>query len=135
MSLGKRLKLIRKDTGETQAKFAKRLGKSEAAYKSYERDVVVPDNSIIKLMVVAMNVDETWLRTGEGDMFKKNNIEMELARVLRPLLEGSEQGKVRLKLVTQLIKFIDRPEVWDTIIEMATMLVEELNKGDSDEES
>ena len=56
------LKLSRNDSGE-------RLGMSGDSINNLERGRVVIKDFIIKLISQEFNVDENWLRTGEGSMF------------------------------------------------------------------
>jgi len=70
LTLGGRLKLIRKECGLSQRLFAEKFGKTLAAYKQYEYDVVAPDEPFVQLLCIKENVNERWLRTGEGEMFK-----------------------------------------------------------------
>lgn len=56
------LKLSRNDFGE-------RLGLSGDSINNLERGRVVIKDFIIKLISQEFNVDENWLRTGEGSMF------------------------------------------------------------------
>lgn len=56
------LKLSRNDFGE-------RLGMSGDSINNLERGRVVIKDFIIKLISQEFNVDENWLRTGEGSMF------------------------------------------------------------------
>jgi len=64
-----RLKELRKALKMTQAQFAAKL---EMAQNSYSK-IELGENSLtdknMKLMSLLLGVNETWLRTGEGDMF------------------------------------------------------------------
>ena len=64
-----RLKELRKKLGLTQKKFAEKLGISRNNIASYETGKSNPGSSIIQLICRVYNVNETWLRTGEGEMF------------------------------------------------------------------
>jgi transcriptional regulator with XRE-family HTH domain len=67
--MNKRLKELRKALKMTQAEFAAKL---EMAQNSYSK-IELGDNSLtdknIFLICLIYGVNETWLRTGEGDMF------------------------------------------------------------------
>ena len=67
-----RLKLLRKYLKKTQKEFGDICGKSRDAITSYEIGRVIPDDAFIKLVCIKFNVNEKWLRTGEGDMFTDN---------------------------------------------------------------
>ena len=67
--LKERLKQIRKDQKKTQEEFAVLLGTTRPAITSYERGKVVPTDTFIQLLCARFNINEHWLRTGQGDMF------------------------------------------------------------------
>ena len=64
-----RIKNLRKSLGLTQQEFANRLGISRGNIATYETRDGNPGSSVINLMCREFNVSETWLRTGEGEMF------------------------------------------------------------------
>jgi transcriptional regulator with XRE-family HTH domain len=67
-SLGGRLDAIRACLGLTQNGFAKSIGISQNYLSQLIRNVSEPSDVIITAIVHRYNVDERWLRTGEGDM-------------------------------------------------------------------
>lgn len=64
-----RLKKLRKALDLTQQEFADRIGISRGNIATYETREGSPGNSVINLICREFNVSETWLRTGEGEMF------------------------------------------------------------------
>lgn len=66
-----RLKAVRKAVGLTQQEFADRLGIKRGAVANYEIGRNDPIDAVISLICREFNVNETWLRTGEGEMFAK----------------------------------------------------------------
>ena len=64
-----RIKKLRKALNLTQAEFASRIGSVQNTITGYETGRRVPSNQVISLICREFNVDETWLRTGEGEMF------------------------------------------------------------------
>lgn len=68
-----RLKQIRKNYKLTQKELGDICGKSRNAITSYELGAVIPDDAFIKLFCLKFKVNEHWLRTGEGDIFTKEN--------------------------------------------------------------
>lgn len=63
-----RLKKLRKALDLTQQEFADRIGISRGNIATYETRDGNPGNSVINLICREFNVNETWLRTGEGEM-------------------------------------------------------------------
>ena len=74
MNIANRLKLLRKNTlNLTQAKFGAQIGfKATAIGQMESGDRNVTDRAIL-LICQKFNVNEEWLRTGIGNMFKPTN--------------------------------------------------------------
>ena len=64
-----RLKKLRKALDLTQQEFADRIGISRGNIATHETRDGSPGNSVINLICREFNVNETWLRTGAGEMF------------------------------------------------------------------
>lgn len=72
-----RLKILRKELGLTQEKFAEQLSMKRNSIANYEIGRNKPIDAVIALICREFNVNETWLRTGTGEMFNplsKNQI-------------------------------------------------------------
>jgi transcriptional regulator with XRE-family HTH domain len=65
----KRLKEVRKSLGLNQKEFSERLGLTQGSYSFIETGNITLTEKNIKLICMSFNVNETWLRTGVGDMF------------------------------------------------------------------
>lgn len=63
-----RIKKIRKEQNLTQQQFVKILGVSRSNLAGYESGTRVPSDAAISLICSKFNVNERWLRTGEGEM-------------------------------------------------------------------
>ena len=66
-----RIKQVRKNIGLTQVEFGTRLGVAGNTIATYENGMRNPSNAIIVAICHAFNVNEAWLRTGEGEMFNE----------------------------------------------------------------
>lgn len=64
-----RLKELRKALGLKQYEFAKKLNIKRTTYTNYETGLNNPTDAVIGLICRTFNVNEKWLRTGEGEMF------------------------------------------------------------------
>lgn len=64
-----RIKQLRKALGMTQQRFADAIGVRQNTVAQYEIGRNEPIDSVVNLICKEFNVNETWLRTGEGDMF------------------------------------------------------------------
>ena len=70
--MNERIKKVRKAIGEqgkTQDSFANCLGISKQNLSSYEIGRRTPSDAVIRLICDKFNVNEEWLRTGNGEMF------------------------------------------------------------------
>ena len=67
--MNERLKELRKALNMTQAEFAERIGAKRNTITTYEIGRNIPSDPIVHSICVAFNVNEAWLRTGEGEMF------------------------------------------------------------------
>lgn len=66
-----RIKKIRRAINVTQQEFADRLLVKRNTVATWEGGRSIPQDSVVALICKEFNVNETWLRTGEGDMFNK----------------------------------------------------------------
>ena len=64
-----RIKKIRRELNLTQHEFAARIGSVQNTITGYETGRRVPSNQVISLICKEFHVNESWLRTGEGEMF------------------------------------------------------------------
>ena len=94
--------------GLTQQEFADRIGINRGNIATYETRDGNPGNSVINLICREFNVSETWLRTGEGEMFvpSPNGVLDELVQKYGL----STRGKVIVE------KFLDlKPDVQEAV--------------------
>lgn len=109
-----RIKELRKALGVSQSKFGELLGITLSAAQKWEIGVSVPNNAAIKLICEKFGVNETWLRTGVGQMWEEKSREEELGSEVARMLARPDSFKA--SVVAALLKFDpDGPE-W-TILE------------------
>lgn len=65
-----KIKKVRKELDLTQQKFADKLGVKRNTIAMYEMGKTVPSEQTIKSICREFNVNEEWLRNGNGEMFK-----------------------------------------------------------------
>lgn len=65
-TIGKRIKEVRKDQGMTQTEFGDKIGVKGNTITGYENGTRRPSDSTINYICLLFDVDQTWLRTGEG---------------------------------------------------------------------
>lgn len=125
MELQARIKEIRKALNLTQVKFAESLGIPKRTLIAYEcGQNPIPDRLIISISAV-FNVDEHWLRTGEGNMFRKITQDEELAGLFGELLreDAPEIAKIKKKLILELLKLDDQQ--FESAVSFAKRLFED----------
>lgn len=67
--MNERIKKLRRSLDLTQQEFADRIGVKRNTIANYEIGRNVPIDSVLALIVREFHVNETWLRSGEGEMF------------------------------------------------------------------
>lgn len=68
MSIGERIKILRKNIGLTQVEFAARLKISKGFVSNLEKNRVLPSEQLIRLISYEFSSSECWLTSGEGEM-------------------------------------------------------------------
>ena len=87
-----RLKELRNALHINQTEFARRLGISQTAYSMIESGRRPLSEKYIRLMVTLFRVSESWLRTGEGDMFADSPYTGELTEIFDRLDPATQQS-------------------------------------------
>lgn len=123
-----RIKGLRKALGLTQQKFADALGVKQNTIAQYESGRNAPIDAVVSLICREFNVNEEWLRTGEGAMFLERSRDEELSAFFGDLLAGQPDFKRRL--ITVLSRLNESE--WELLEQMADKLVEEAQKEKAD---
>lgn len=79
LSLGERVKYVRKETKQKQLEFAESLGISQSHLSGIEKNSVKPSLTIIKLICNKYNINEDWLLNGIGEPIDLGNLISEKA--------------------------------------------------------
>ena len=116
-----RLKEIRKSNpnGKTQETFANYLEISKENISSYESGRRNPSDAFIKLVCEKCNVNEDWLRTGNGEMFMPETKDEQISKMLADVMK-SEDGNFIKKLISALAQ-LDK-DGWDKLEEFVDMI-------------
>lgn len=122
MTIGERLKNLRKALGLTQQEFSDKLKVSRSNIATYEVGKNNPAEAVINLICREFNVSEAWLRTGEGEMFVERTRDDELAAFMDELL-AEESADFRRRLVTALSRL--KPEQWEALEAVALELMKD----------
>jgi transcriptional regulator with XRE-family HTH domain len=98
-----RIRLVRKTLGLNQIEFARRIGLTQTSMSMIEIEKSALTEKNIKLICTTFAVDETWLRTGKGEMFgAASPYEKELLEVFGKLTDDT-QGFI-LDMARNLLK-------------------------------
>ena len=93
--IGQRIKHLREsfsDKKMTQSSFGEKIGVSRDVIANIEYGRVDPSQVIIKSICREFNVNEQWLRTGEGEMFNDISREEEIARFIGNLMKDTSDS-------------------------------------------
>lgn len=83
-----RIKEVREKEKVTQEEFGKRIGSARNTIANYETGNRNPSNAVITSICREFNINEEWLRTGEGEMYKLP--EDKLSHVLGQIAGGDD---------------------------------------------
>lgn len=99
--MNERIKDIRKELRLTQQQFADRLGVARNNIAGYETGKRSPSDAVISLICRVFNINESWLRTGEGEMFEQVSESDQLSEAVADLMKGLtlEDKKVQQLLI------------------------------------
>lgn len=119
LNIGERIETLRKDLSMSRRVFGERLGVSESVIVNIEYDRLKrPEQkeSLYKLICKEFNVNEEWLRTGEGEMFVSLNRTQQIAQLTADLFKG-EKDSFKERLLLALSK-LDENE-WKVLEKIA----------------
>lgn len=99
MTVGDRVKTIRKELMLNQTQFAEKIGISQRALSSIERETTNLTERNTREICRVFNVNEQWLRTGEGEMLVEPSEDEQLAQFVGEVLAGRPDDLRRAFLV------------------------------------
>lgn len=83
--MNKRIKMVRKNANLTLEKFGERIGITASACSTIENGKNGASDQTIRSICREFNVSETWLRTGEGEMYNKLDDDAELNYIMESI--------------------------------------------------
>lgn len=121
-TINERIKILRDQLGLSQETFGVKVGMSRSEIKNVEyRKTTLKENKI-PLICAYYGVNETWLRTGEGEMFVQPTRDEEIAAFVGAALSGEDEN-FRRRLLSVLSR-LDEKE-WQILEKMAKKLAGE----------
>lgn len=132
-NLKDRIKQLRSALGLTQEKFAERLGVKRNTIATYEIGRNEPIDAVVSLMCKEFNVNEKWLRTGEGEMFLPVLEEDEVAAYVSELLEDNGENPLYIIIKEIMHTYSElSPKSQEVIRDASAKLLENLQKRKED---
>ena len=124
--MNERIKKLRKALDLTQQDFANRLGTTRDNIAGHETGRRSPSVAVISLICREFDVSETWLRTGEGDMFVSMSRSDEIAAFVGDILRG--EPDFRQRFISVLSRMTT--DEWKLLEKKILELTEEIKKAD-----
>lgn len=119
MTIGERVKTLRKELGLTLEKFANPIGIHRGSLSAIENDKSGMSDRTLLAICREYGVSEEWLRDGDGEMFVPVTRNEKIARFAGELMKD-ETPDFRRQLVEILADLND--EQWDALADFAEKL-------------
>ena len=105
-----RIKILRQELRLSQEEFANKIGFTRGAIANAELGRAEIRPQFISLICNTFNVNETWLRTGEGEMFVQLSRDEQIAKFVGDVMRSSD-GDFKRSVILALSEMPD--ECWD----------------------
>ena len=121
--MNERLRKLRKSLDMTQQNFGARISVKGNTVAQWESGRNEPSDSTIFLICREFNVNEDWLRTGNGEMFVKETSDEEFMKVAKAVASGNTETDKAIRKV--LIDFYQMDDLGrQTLINFVRFLSE-----------
>lgn len=117
--MNQRIRQLRKQLGLSQTEFGERLGIKQTTVAGYETGGRTPIDAVVSLICREFNVSETWLRTGEGEMFVTLSRDQKISEFIGDIL-GDEKADFQRKMVGILAELSE--DEWKVLRDIACKL-------------
>lgn len=117
-----RIKKLRKTLDMTQQEFADKIGVKRNTIAQYEIGRNEPIDAVVNLICHEFDVNETWLRTGEGEMFKPT-----LTNILEQLAQEYHLSDIAYVIVEKFINL--PPKIQNNLFEFFQEIVIAVNEN------
>ena len=124
--MNKRIKLIRTTLGMTQQEFADKIKVKRNTVATYEMGRSIPSDSAIALICKVFDVNEDWLRTDYGEMFKEVSKSDQIADMLSDVLK-SDENNFKRRLISALAQLDDTG--WDSLEHLIDSIAYKKSQG------
>lgn len=130
MTQGERVKMVRDRAQLTMEQFGNRIGGvSKSTISNIENDNRNLTEHMLKSICREFDVNEKWLKTGEGDMPRKLSEEEEVAALVSDLLEDGKTNPF-YEIILEIVQTYNElsPASQKVLQEASKKLVENLSK-------
>ena len=128
MEIYERLKYLRKEIlNLTQEEFSQKLLITRGNLASIEVGRISLTDRNIQVICATYNVNEKWLRTGDGESFNELSEQEELAAWMGTILKPENDGCTKQRIIRILSQLED--DEWEAIEKIAKKIAEEYKKG------
>lgn len=126
MSENDRIRKVRIEKGMTLEEFGHRVGVQKSAISKVERGENSISDQLRTSILREFDVNEYWLRTGEGDMFIQRSRGDQITAFVGDILSGPPDFRQRFISVLSRMT----PEEWDLLEKKILELADEIKKAD-----
>lgn len=129
-SIGNRIRTVRKENGLTLVTFGERIGITNPSLSAIENGKTNPSTQTVMLICREFGVNETWLRTGEGEKYMHLSRRDAVAAYVGKILGGKVTP-----LESALIEFMAQTSAqeWEELASILKRLTDTI-AGDEKEE-
>lgn len=120
--MNERIKNLRKSLNMTQEEFSKRIGLSRNFIAQVEIGTKTPSERTISDICREFEVNEEWLRTGNGEMIIQKSKDEQIAEMLADIQTGGEDT-FKHRLVSALSKL--NKEDWESLEKLIDLINKE----------
>lgn len=129
--MNERIKLLRKALELNQTDFGARIGVKQGTVAAYESGARVPLDSVIVSICREFGVSESWLRSGEGEMFLQLSREEEITKFCMSIIRDPD-SEFQRQFVSVLARL--EPPQWQLLSNMADKLLAQRDAQKKDAE-
>lgn len=132
--MNNRIKTLRKHLNLTQQEFGKRIGMKQNTIALIEGGRGTSDQTIFAICR-EYNVNEKWLRSGEGEMFKELSDDVEMSFLFSRILNPDDNDEVAQSKRALIREILTTDEAaWPYILEFLKNLTKSVEKKEEGQE-
>lgn len=119
--MNERIKILRRKLDITQEEFSSKIGLSRNFIAQIESGTKTPSDRTISDICRIFSVNESWIRDGEGEIFKKRTRNQEIMAFSNSIMEDLDESFKKRFLIA--LSKLDKSD-WETLEKISN----ELNK-------